>query len=93
MSELSRHRVAVTVFATVESVDERDGGHILTYAVRRALRSALDEAGHLPFESSSGTRTVRVHDVMDTGMAAGSGYLWLAPTSKAFRETGGDGDV
>lgn len=87
MSDLAKHRVAVTLFATVECVDGRDGGHILTYAVRHALRSALNEAGHLPFESHNGTRTIRVHDVMDTGMAAGNGYLWLEPTSKAFRET------
>lgn len=27
----------------------------------------------------------RVHQIMDAGMAAGNGYLWLQPTWKAFR--------
>jgi hypothetical protein len=31
------------------------------------------------------TLYARVHDVMETGMALGNGYLWAKPTSKAFR--------
>lgn len=27
----------------------------------------------------------RVHEIMDAGMAAGNGYLWLQPTWKGFR--------
>jgi hypothetical protein len=91
----SKRRVAIAVFCEVEAVDERDAAHIATVALRGAIArdgKASDDlhVALLPFRMRRDgkiiTRDVAVHDVMDAGMAAGNGYLWTRPTSKAYPE-------
>jgi hypothetical protein len=83
MSELQEQRVAVTVFVTVRAIDERDAGAIATYAIR----DTLGDQQILTVKDDA--RVVHIVDVMDTGTAAGNGYLWLRPTAKSYRERGG----
>jgi hypothetical protein len=89
MTDLPEHRVAVTVFATVRAVDERDGGSIVEHALRDLIKRCADGDGHLVVYLHGEPRPVSVVDVMETGMAAGNGYLWLRPTPKSYRERGG----
>lgn len=86
--ELPEHRVSVTVFATVRGVDELDAGSIAQVAVRRALLDvrATEDEFVVMCPHRDGDRPVRIHTVMETGMAAGNGYLWTHTTSKAYRE-------
>jgi hypothetical protein len=77
------HRVAVTVFVTAEGADEADAEAHAVLAVRRTLSAP----GDLPaIETPSGPLLpVRVEKVMETGMAMGNRYLWVRPTSEAYR--------
>lgn len=83
-------RVPVTVFTTVRGVDFRDAAAIADVAVRTAIRSAaVDDEPDCTLHVEHrrlGTLKVRVHHVMETGMAAGNGYLWTEATPKAYRE-------
>lgn len=87
------HRVAVTVFATVRAVDQHDADSVVEVAVRQALGT---DRMRLPTliraRSAHSEADVLVHHVTETGRAAGNGYLWTEPTSKAFRERGGTED-
>lgn len=92
MNELSEHRIAVTVFCTTRAVDYSDACSIAEMAVRHTLqgrrpgevpkRLPADIALHIRGE----TIPVQVHDVKETGIAAGNGYLWTQATPKAYRE-------
>ena len=88
MSDLEKFRVSVTVFAEVEAVDIVDAGHIVSHAVWSAFGNATRSKKDVVISAafSSGVRDVRVAQIMETGMAAGNGYLWTQPTNKAFRE-------
>jgi hypothetical protein len=80
MTDLPEQRVAITVFVTVPAIDERDAAAIAEYAIR----DTLNDQQIVTVRNEA--RTVRIVDVMDTGMAAGNGYLWLHPTPKSYRE-------
>lgn len=88
---LPEQRISITVFATVRGVDAQDAGAIAQVAIRRALLDARpDRERGAPFvvvcPHRDGDIPVRIHQVMETGMAAGNGYLWTHTTSKAYRE-------
>lgn len=87
MSE--KHRVAVVVFCEVDTETLEDAEIVAALAVRRKL------AGHgslAPLPADISTDAYRHHfpilavRVMEAGIAAGNGYLWTHPTSKAFLE-------
>ncbi len=82
-------RVSITVFATVRAVDVQDAGAIASVAISRALRAANPGPTEVLVmcPMRDGDRPVRIHQVMETGMAAGNGYLWTRATSKAYRES------
>jgi hypothetical protein len=86
--ELPEHRVPVTVFTTVRAVDYADAARVAEVAVRQALSG--QRLTRLPVEIRFVTRDhdvpVQVHGISETGIAAGNGYLWVEPTSKAYRE-------
>lgn len=86
--ELPEQRVSITVFATVRAVDASDGAAIAQVAIRRALLAARTDPAEfvVPCSMRDGDRPVRIHTLMETGMAAGNGYLWTHATSKAYRE-------
>lgn len=75
-----RTRETVTVFAEVDAINERDGAHIL----EDLIRSALPQRVPHQVQTRVGTRTVLIHDITDTGAAAGNGYLRIIPGSTAF---------
>src|SRR5436309_9023724 len=82
------HRVAITVFTTAEGVDLGDASAIAKRAVWRALAAANTnpDGWTIIAQFSDEPLPVQIHDVIDTGMAAGNGYLWLEPTAKAYHE-------
>lgn len=88
MSERQRHRVAVVVFVEAEGADERDAGNGAELAVRQALAGPrLGLPADITLKMANRPdEAMTVVDVMEVGMAAGNGYLWTRPTSKAFRE-------
>jgi hypothetical protein len=88
-----RFKVAVVVLVDCEGVDERDASNVAQVAVRAAITG--DALASMPVEVAiplrkAVDRTVRVIDVMDLGVAAGNGYLWTSPTSRAWRDVGID---
>lgn len=88
MAERETHRVAVVVFVEAKGIDERDAGTGATLAVRQALagpRLGLPADITLTMANRP-DEPVTVVDVREVGEAAGNGYLWTRPTSKAFRE-------
>jgi hypothetical protein len=88
--ELDWHDVGVVVFMRAPGVDARDAAARAEWALRRAIRANPDAS--LTDEGQNGTgAAMPVVDVMEVGMAAGNGYLWLYPTVKARRERGTDG--
>jgi hypothetical protein len=77
-----RTRIAVVVFADV-SGEASDAEHVVEYWVRQRL-GPLDGTEHpVPLRDASEVK-VRVHNVTEVGVAAGNGYLWTEPTSKAY---------
>lgn len=97
----SKHRIAITVFCVAEGVDEIDAGHAAEFAVRKALGQGQPRPTPYnldPVILSPGTprerslTPVEVHDVIDTGVAAGNGYLWLRPTIRAYHTTDEQGE-
>lgn len=93
-SDREEFQVAVTVFATAKGVDYRDAAHGVEFAVKHALAQAgtydhgtfhVEVPGRESmFAPNHCYLAIDVHDVMEAGMAAGNGYLWLVPTIKAF---------
>lgn len=86
LNAVGMHRVAIVVFCEAEGVDERDAASV----AQRALIDNLHdvdltvnryEGGKLLF-----SRRTTFIDATEVGVAAGNGYLWTQPTSKAFRE-------
>jgi hypothetical protein len=85
--ELDWHDVGVVVFMRAPGVDARDAAARAEWALRRAIRATPDAS--LTDEGRNGTgAAMPVVDLMEVGMAAGNGYLWLRPTPKAARERG-----
>ncbi len=80
-------QVSVTVFATARGVDAGDAASLAEMAVRTALRNAAVDGELLVEHRRLGTLKTRVNKVIETGMAAGNGYLWTRATSKAYRES------
>ncbi len=90
--DLPEQRVAITVFATVRAIDLSDAGFIAQAAIRRALLDARPSHDPgAPFvvmcPLRKGVKPVRIHKLMETGIAAGNGYLGMSTTSKAYRES------
>lgn len=83
---LPEHRVAMVVFTTVRAVDQTDAAGIVRHAVRNAVRMASidNEAAVLLARFRDARVRVQVHELMDLGMAAGNGYVWIHPTAKAY---------
>lgn len=77
-------RAAVTVFIeTDHEGDAVDAGILF----KRALHQALG-GNRLTLTPPNWRQiNITIHDAMETGLAAGNGYLWLEPTSKAFPRT------
>lgn len=76
---------AIAAHATGENwiADENDAEH-LCEGTRQPPR--ISQHPVIGFDRADGTKfRVRVNEVMDAGVAAGNGYLWLEPTTKAFR--------
>ncbi len=83
MSGDKRQRAAVTVFAEVnDAVDRRDAAGVVGHLIRQALPIGAKHE----VDIQAGTWTVTIHDVIENGMAAGNGYLWTEPTSKAYTQ-------
>lgn len=95
----STHRVAITVFCTAKGAYRIDATHAATMAIRHALGTAGTygalENGRPDFHIEAAGKdsmfvpnhcylAVDVHEVIETGMAAGNGLLWLEPTLKAY---------
>jgi hypothetical protein len=82
------YRVAIAVFVEVEGVSEHDAGTAGMLAIRQALCDG--KLGSFPreveYRAMDCQHTAKIVDVIEVGMAAGNGYLWTRPTSKAFRE-------
>lgn len=90
------HRIAVVVFTTVRAVDYGDGANIVESAVRKVIR---DAPGFYPSDAPhaktimfvKGTNDadwqvpVVVRAVRELTMAAGNGYITVAPSSAAYR--------
>jgi hypothetical protein len=74
-------RAAITIFIeTDHEGDQVDAGNLFRIALHNALGG-----NHLSITPANWKPVnIIIHDVMETGMAAGNGYLWLEPTSKAF---------
>jgi len=85
------HRVAVVVFCEVDTDLLEDAEVIAALAVRRAL-ATTDAPRMWPADVSVDAYgshfPIRAVRVVEAGMAAGNGYLWMRPTSKAFPESG-----
>lgn len=75
-------RAAVTVFIeTDHEGDAVDAGNLFRIALHRAIGGV-----RLVIDPPNWDKPINItiHDVMESGMAAGNGYLWLEPTGKAF---------
>lgn len=85
-SELEFHDVGIVVFMRAPGVDAGDAADRAAFALRRAVRSSGRDSV-LCDDGRNGTgAAMPVVDVMEVGMAAGNGYLWVRPTAKAARE-------
>jgi hypothetical protein len=89
---METHRVAVIVFCEVACEGQADADSVAQVAVRRALEHGAGSDGHMPaMPAELAVRVygkpwkVRALRCMEAGVAIGNGYLWTAPTSKAFR--------
>lgn len=67
-------------------MDRIDAGHVAVAAVRQARGRAVVGDNTITAAFRDENRPVRIAQVMETGTAAGNGYLWTEPTSKAFIE-------
>lgn len=86
MSDENRpwHRVAIVTFMEVQGVDPRDAAAGAVIGLNQALRPGT-EVGFTHQNRSLGEGVMRIVQHMEVGMAAGNGYLWTEPTSRAFR--------
>lgn len=88
---LPEHRVAITVFATTTGVNVRDAANVARAAIRQAIAAASESPApgfplDIPVAFRDECRPVQIVGVMETGAAAGDGYLRIVPTARAFRE-------
>lgn len=84
-------RVAVVVFCEVDTESQEDAEVVAALAVRRGLTKtgAPNEwPADLSVDAYGHHFPVRAVRALEVGMAAGNGYLWTAPTWKAYREGG-----
>lgn len=97
MTDRTRHRVALVVFAECDGADYFDAA----MGAQMSLNHALREGGVLgrgyrvlpsPPRPDGLAWETTVHKVMEVGMAAGNGYLWTAATGKAFPRPDEDED-
>lgn len=91
MSEVEKHKVAIVIFCEAEGVDELDASTVAERAIMFKLTDGKFRQAKLGITfgiEKKTTRDVTVVKAMDAGLAAGNGYLWTSPTSKAFREFG-----
>lgn len=73
-------RAAVVVFIeTTHSGNPVDAAVLLKQALHQATGNKLSVE-----DPRLGTIDIAVHEVLEIGLAAGNGYLWTSPTSKAF---------
>jgi hypothetical protein len=81
-----RKRAALVLFVDSESGadDEVD----FSFLVKAALHQSGAFKDGLKATIMGNERSVRVVDVVGVGMAAGNGYLWTEPTTKAWRQAG-----
>lgn len=87
--DMEEHDVAIAVFIRAHGIDKSDAVGRADRAIRRALREIATDAGAVLDEGRNGTgEPMPVLRLMEVGMAARNGYLWLAPTSMAARERG-----
>lgn len=95
-ADLPEHRMAVVVFTTVRAVDRLDASHLAEDAVALALGHAeqvqqgrTEIRGELMMSRDridvSLRIPVQVAAIRELGIACGDGYLWVEPTSKAYR--------
>lgn len=86
-----RTRVAVVVFADVDG-EVVDAHHVVERMLRKKLGDCdgTEHAIRVGAPDSTFEVHVRFHDAMEAGLAAGNGYLWTAPTRKAFRRLDDD---
>lgn len=85
---MTTHRVAVVVFCEVDAESELDAEAVVPLAVRRALGGGglrPDSCADLSVDAYGHHFPVRAMLVMEAGLAAGNGYLWSTPTSKAYQ--------
>jgi hypothetical protein len=81
-----RTRVAVVVFADVTG-EISDAHHLVERLIREHFGYDGEEHSIAMRGAAAGREfRIRVHEVMEAGMAAGNGYLWTKVTSKAFRQ-------
>lgn len=89
-SDLPVHQVAMVLFTTVHAVDNLDAAAVARVAIVSALKDSMVVRPHAPATIMARFRDasvpVQVHEVMDLGVAGGNGYVWIKPTSKAYRE-------
>jgi hypothetical protein len=90
--ELQEIRVPITVFASVRACDFGDAAYIAIGAIRRALKTCSIESDHparltTHVEINGEWINVHIHKLMETGCAAGNGYLWTETSAKAYRES------
>jgi len=88
VAEMPLHEVAVTVFARVPGVDQRDAENRLEGALRYRMLWNGDGLT-LPQSPGPGTTAepIMVHEIVEAGAALGNGYLWARVTGKAERES------
>ena len=92
---MSKVRVAVVVFAEVESdykMDATDAAVIVDRVIREAVTgSVMNRLPHtVGYDRPDGQHwDVTLTGLMELGMAAGNGYLWTKATNKMWNERNG----
>lgn len=88
--ELPLIQVPITVFASVRAADEAEAEFIATAAMRQAFKTCSIQGYTAPLtiqvQLMGDWLPVHIHQLMETGMAAGNGYLWTRASSKAYRD-------
>lgn len=74
-------RAAIVLF--VESNDISDPNEFATFTKLVLHKMGVMEDG-LSWNLRGEEINIQVREVMEAGLAAGNGYLWMEPTSKAF---------
>lgn len=81
VEEPKRERAAVVLFVDSETVTSEDMAVVMRHALYR--NKMLQEG--VAAVAGGVEHHIRIVDVMDAGIAAGNGYLWTAPTPKAWQ--------